>query len=112
MLEGFVSTRFEIVREIGEGGMGVVYEAFDRERNMIVALKTMRRVTPDSLARFKREFRVLQNVHHPNLVNLGELFLDGESVFFTMELVEGQDLVEYVRPKTGVLVEASSPSSD
>jgi hypothetical protein len=90
--------RFRLVRTIGQGGMGVVYEVFDEERGARVALKTIRDLTPTSLARFKREFRALADVHHPNLVSLGELLSEGDRWFFTMELVEGEDLLAYVRP--------------
>jgi eukaryotic-like serine/threonine-protein kinase len=77
--------------------MGVVYEAFDEERRAAVALKTIRSPSPDALARFKREFRVMQDVHHTNIVTLGELCADGDECFFTMELVEGSDFLSYVR---------------
>ena len=83
------TARFEVVRRIGAGGMGVVYEALDRERNTPVALKTLRHLTPDSLIRFKHEFRALQDLHHDNLVSLGELFEHRGRWFFTMELVRG-----------------------
>ncbi len=90
--------RFEKIRCLGEGGTGVVYEAVDRERGTRVALKTLRHVTAESRAELKREFRAMQDVHHPNLVSLGELVSEGDECFFTMELVEGVDLLEYVRP--------------
>ncbi len=77
--------------------MGVVFEAYDRERRELVALKTMRSVGVRELARFKREFRAVHDLAHPNVVALGELF-DGESEpFFTMELVRGGTFLDYVR---------------
>jgi tetratricopeptide (TPR) repeat protein len=88
--------RFEIRRRIGAGAMGIVYEAFDRERGMTIALKTMRTPTPDSLARLKHELRALADVRHPNLVALHELHAAGDTWFFTMELVDGDDLVTYI----------------
>src|SRR5687767_1899066 len=90
------SERFEIRRRIGAGAMGIVYEAFDRERGMPVALKTMRTPTPGSLARLKQELRALADIAHPNLVSLHELHAHGDTWFFTMELLDGVDLVTYV----------------
>ena len=90
---------FQIIRRLGEGGMGVVYEAIDLERQNRVALKTLRSFTPEGLARFKREFRALQGLHHRNLVTLGELVSEDDRWFFTMELVEGVDFLEHVRPR-------------
>ncbi len=79
--------------------MGIVYEAFDRELETPIALKTLppQRTHARALARFKREFRMLQDVEHPNLVTLGELIEDGGLWFFTMELVRGEHLIDYVR---------------
>jgi hypothetical protein len=88
--------RFEIIRRLGTGGMGAVYEAFDRERQLTVALKLLNLRSPEALIRFKNEFRALQAVHHPNLVSLGELFARGEQWFFTMELVRGVDLLTHI----------------
>jgi eukaryotic-like serine/threonine-protein kinase len=90
-------TRFEIVRKIGSGGMAHVYEAIDRERNLRVALKTMRHNTAVDLFRFKQEFRSLADIVHPNLVRLYELVSDGQSWLYTMELIDGLDFRSWVR---------------
>ena len=90
------SQRFLVVRRLGEGGMGVVYEAMDLERRSRIALKTLRSFSPEGLLRFKREFRALQDVRHQNLVNLGELFSDAGRWYFSMELVDGPDFLGFV----------------
>ena len=94
------SRRFEIVRVLGQGGMGVVYEARDREREATVALKMLRSIGAQAKVRLKQEFRALQGIHHPNLVSLGELLEDDGELFFTMELVVGEDFIEHVRPRS------------
>ncbi|HEY5925837.1 MAG TPA: protein kinase [Kofleriaceae bacterium] len=89
--------RFEVRRVIGEGGMGIVYEAFDRDRNMAVALKTLRWVDAQSIFGLKTEFRARADLEHRNLVRLGELYRDEGYWFFTMELVSGVDFLDWVR---------------
>jgi tetratricopeptide (TPR) repeat protein len=97
------TTRFRVERQIGSGGMGVVYEALDTERDARVALKTLRNLDAASLLRFKAEFRALADIHHENLVRFGELLATSEGAsasqyFFTMELLRGVDFLSYVRP--------------
>src|SRR5262249_43399679 len=94
--------RFQVLRQLGAGGMGVVYEAFDRETRMRIALKTIRSLNPDAVLRFKREFRALRDLQHPHLVRLGELIEEQGQWFFTMQLLDGVDFLTYVRPlRTG-----------
>ena len=92
--------RFLIRRRLGAGGAGVVYEAFDRERQERVALKTLLRTSASTIYRFKREFRTLAGVAHQNLVTLYELIATDETWFFTMELIDGVSFLDHVRTPT------------
>lgn len=92
------SGRFAVRRCLGSGGFGVVYAAYDKERDAEVALKWLRHGDPSVLTRFKREFRSLADLDHPNLVHFRDLFAMGDDWFFTMDLVDGGDLLGYVRP--------------
>lgn len=89
--------RYELLRKLGEGGMGVVYEVRDVARKMRVALKTIRNVDAENIFRLKREFRALSELSHPNIINLYELVADPNVWFMTMELVEGVELLSHVR---------------
>jgi hypothetical protein len=77
--EEFTGTwRFRVMRRLGAGGMGVVYEVQDRIRDDVVALKTVRQTGAADLYRLKREFRSLADVAHQNLVCLYELFVEDD----------------------------------
>jgi hypothetical protein len=101
------TSRFQVVRRIGSGGVGVVYEAFDKQLSSVVALKTLRTFSADLILRFKQEFRALQDIQHRNLVALGELIEESGHWFFTMELVRGVHFLRWVRPEAG---DESEPS--
>jgi serine/threonine protein kinase/tetratricopeptide (TPR) repeat protein len=90
--------RFSGHRRLGAGGMGVVYEVHDAELDVRVAIKELPRIDADRLLRFKQEFRTLSSILHPTLVELYELISDGDRWFFTMELVDGVDFLDWVRP--------------
>ena len=88
--------RFELIRQLGTGGMGAVYHARDHKLGRDVALKTLHVIEPASLHELKREFRSLVDVSHPNLVELYELFAEPDRCFFTMELIDGDSLLSHL----------------
>jgi len=91
---------YKIVREIGRGGMGVVYEAEQQEPRRRVALKVLRGLEADEyhVKLFRREIQALARLRHPGIATIYEAGRteDGQH-FFTMELVAGEPLSAYVR---------------
>lgn len=81
---------------LGTGGSAVVYEAFDRELKRRVALKVLRtdRTSETALKRFRREVSVARDAASPRLVRVFDIGQAGDTVFLTMELVEGESLRE------------------
>ena len=94
--------RYEILQLLGEGGMGAVYKARDRELDRFVALKLIRpelAANPSILARFKQELLLSREVTHRNVIRIYDLG-DADGVkFITMEFVEGQDLRSLIQEK-------------
>lgn len=95
---------YELARKLGQGGMGIVYEALHAKTKNRVALKTLltgtdgHKVNAEKLYRFRKEFRRLSEINHPNLVGMQSLEVDGDCWFFTMDLIDGEDFLSYVRP--------------
>ena len=92
-----LQNRYRIVRLLGEGGMGAVYEAIDERVSCLVALKeTM--VGPNTEARrvFQREAALLANLRHPSLPKVMDYFSEGDSEFLAMEFISGHDLAEFL----------------
>jgi len=92
---GAAEPRYRRLRRLGEGSMGVVFEAQDMLLQRKVALKALRAENAELSYRLKREFRSLVGLSHRNLVQLYELGTDATGYFFTMELVEGVDFLSY-----------------
>ncbi|MDP2304729.1 MAG: AAA family ATPase [Pseudomonadota bacterium] len=93
-----VRGRFELRGRLGAGGNGVVYRALDLSSAEHVALKMLHHGGPEQQRALKREFRSLADVRHPNLVLLYELFAEATPTFLTMELLDGVDLLTFLRP--------------
>lgn len=92
-----VAGRYDVLAELGVGGMGAVYRAHDRELDELVALKVIRADLirePDVLDRFRVEVKLARRVTHRNVARTFELGHDGELTFCAMELVDGESLAD------------------
>ena len=94
---------FRLVRKLGEGGMGVVYEAEQRHPRRVVALKVIRGgalVSPDTLKLFRREIQTLARLNHSGIAQLYETGITDDGMhFFAMELVHGEPLSDWLRSR-------------
>lgn len=91
---------FELLKELGRGGMGVVYKARHLGRDELVALKVLLAgalASKRQLQRFQREISAMTQLDHPNIVTVKDVGSFGDNPFFTMELVEGRPLGDLVR---------------
>jgi serine/threonine protein kinase/Flp pilus assembly protein TadD len=103
---------FNLLRELGRGGMGVVYEARQISLNRRVALKVLPPglgLTETAVQRFEREARAAAKLHHTNIVPVHAIGEEENCHYYAMELVEGQPLSEVLRDLTG---EGSNPLLD
>lgn len=92
--------RYKLLRALGQGGMGAVYQAEQSNLRRIVAIKV---IAPnvlqnaDAVNRFLREIRTVAALHHPNVVEAYDADRVGETYFFVMEYVPGADLKTWIR---------------
>ena len=90
---------YEVLDIIGSGGMGQVYRARDQKLGRDVAIKLLPdslRADEKALTRFEREARALAALNHPNIVTIYAIEKENNTLFLTMELVEGKSLESYV----------------
>jgi serine/threonine protein kinase/DNA-binding beta-propeller fold protein YncE len=99
--------RYEILGELGRGGMGVVYRAIHPDSGRLVALK---RLLTDQIAgerqqefqsRFKNEAYTVQKLQHPNIVDVLDIQVEGEDCFYVMEFLHGESLRKYIKTRGG-----------
>jgi serine/threonine protein kinase len=105
---------FEIIREIGRGGMGVVYEARQVSLNRKVALKVLSGglgLTPKAVQRFCREAEAAAKLHHTNIVPVHATGEENGTHFYAMELIDGPSLDHVIRQMRAVTSNAGPPST-
>lgn len=100
--------RYEIVKELGHGTMGVVYQAHDPQIDRMVALKVLRPdrvISQDFVLRFLREAKAIGRISHPNIVTVYDVGQDHGTIYIAMEYLEGRPLNEVIKDKTPALAE-------
>ncbi len=105
-----LAERYEILSLLGEGGMGAVYKAVDRELDREVAVKLIRpelASQADILDRFKQEVILARQITHYNVIRIYDLGSDGPLKFLTMEFVEGVDLKHYLAKNKPDIIEVA-----
>src|SRR5918992_642743 len=92
--ETVLQGRYRIVRQLGQGGMGAVYEAVDLRLDTVVALKETLFAEERLRKQFEREARLLARLHHPALPRVSDHFTEAEGQFLVMQYIPGEDLFE------------------
>src|SRR3954469_25525407 len=93
--------RYQIVRQLGQGGMGAVYEAVDERLDTIVALKETLFREEKLRKQFEREARPLARLHHPALPRGSDHFNEGDGQFLVMQYIPGEDLAAMLTTRNG-----------
>src|SRR2546421_12543032 len=93
--------RYRIVRQLGQGGMGAVYEALDERLDTNVALKETLFADERLRKQFEREARLLARMHHPALPRVSDHFPEGDGQFLVMQFIAGDDLAEMIANRRG-----------
>src|ERR1700675_181293 len=99
---------YEVVAQIGAGGMGEVYQAHDTKLGRDVAIKVLPEAfahDADRLSRFQREAKMLASLNHPNIATIHGLEDSNGTSYLVMELVSGENLAERIKREGAVPVE-------
>jgi serine/threonine protein kinase len=99
--DAILQNRYRIVRQLGKGGMGAVYEAVDQRLDAIVALKETFSVDDRLRQQFEQEARLLAQLYHPALPRVSDYFTEGERAFLVMQFISGADLAEIIATQPG-----------
>jgi serine/threonine protein kinase len=98
-----LQSRYRVVRQLGMGGMGAVYEAIDLRLGHTVALKQTLTNDEEQWKQFEREARLMAWLNHPVLPRVSDYFTEGHRAFFVMQFVEGSDLATILAQQPGPL---------
>jgi serine/threonine protein kinase len=99
--DAVLQDRYRVVRQLGKGGMGAVYEAVDLRLDAVVALKETFSVDAGLRRQFEQEARLLAQLHHPALPRVSDYFTEGDRAFLVMQFISGADLAEIISQQPG-----------
>ncbi|HEV2904866.1 MAG TPA: serine/threonine-protein kinase [Pyrinomonadaceae bacterium] len=100
-----LQSRYRVMRQLGRGGMGAVYEAVDLRLGHSVAIKQTLTEDEQLWSQFEREARLMARLNHPALPRVSDYFTEGNRAFLVMQLVDGHDLAEVLAQQPGPLPE-------
>lgn len=99
--DSILQDRYRIVRQLGRGGMGAVYEAVDQRLGITVALKETLSSEESMRKQFEREARLLAGMQHPALPRVSDHFVEGNRAFLVMQFIGGVDLAKIIAQQPG-----------
>ncbi len=101
LIDALVQGRYRILRKLGRGGMGAVYEAVDQRLGITVALKETLSAEPSMRRQFEHEARLLASLQHPALPRVTDHFVEGKRAFLVMQFIAGVDLARIIAQQPG-----------
>ena len=105
-----LNNRYKIIKEIGRGGMAIVYSARDTLLERRVALKMLRpeyKSDDEFIDKFRQEARAVARLSHPNVVSIYDIVVDEERIYLVMEIVEGKTLKDIIKERTKLSIAES-----
>ena len=105
-----LNNRYKIIKEIGRGGMAIVYSARDTLLERRVALKMLRpeyKSDDDFIDKFRQEARAVARLSHPNVVSIYDIVVDEERIYLVMEIVEGKTLKDIIKARNKLSIAES-----
>jgi len=101
-----LNNRYRIVKQLGKGGFGAVYRAWDLHLSKVCAVKENLDTSPDAQKQFTREAEILANLHHPNLPRVTDHFIiPGQGQYLVMDYIDGEDLGSLLKNSAGTIPE-------
>ena len=105
-----LNNRYKIIKEIGRGGMAIVYSARDTLLERTVALKMLRpeyKSDSEFIDKFRQEARAVAKLSHPNVVSIYDIVVDEERIYLVMEIVEGRTLKDIIKERGKISIAES-----